>query len=60
MITDVIRKATSHIRRFQKRFIVTGFMLPPITYNNLLDIMTIMVSFYKYRDYKSIIFCDIR
>lgn len=47
IITIATRMATSLIRRFQKRVIVTGLIVPPTSNNNLLDIMTIMVIFYK-------------
>ena len=40
------KKATSQMRRCQKRVNVTGLIVPP-TYISLVDIMTIMVYFYK-------------
>lgn len=41
------KKAASQIRRCQKRFNVTGLILPPTCYVNLVIIMTIKLSFYK-------------
>ena len=41
------KKVASQIRRCQKRVNVTGLMLPPTSYANLIDIMTIMLRFYK-------------
>lgn len=43
------KKVASQIRRCQKRFIANGFILPPIFYTDLMDIMTIMLCFYKWR-----------
>ncbi|OIP85803.1 hypothetical protein AUK57_03025 [Candidatus Saccharibacteria bacterium CG2_30_41_52] len=40
-----IKKDASQIRRCQKAVNVTGFMLPPTSYANLLDIMMVVLVF---------------
>ena len=49
IITADTKKITSQIRRCQKRVKFTGLIVPPTTYISLVDIMTIVLCFYKWR-----------